>query len=307
MRQFIIRRIFYSIITLLIISLTIFSMVRIAGGDPARLYSEPGARPEDLARLRAQWGLDKSYPEQYFSFMGNVFQGNLGTSFQYKRPVSELYLQRLPASLQLAAGALIVAMVIGIPVGILSAVKLNTWWDSSGKLAALLGLSIPNFWLGLLLLIVFGLVLGVLPVAGKGGFTHLVLPSIALGWYFAGSFMRLTRSSMLDVLGSEYIKLARLKGLPDHVVVAKHAFKNALIPVLTWAGLYLVLLLNTAVVIEVIYAYPGVGSLLFSGIFQRDFPLVQGAVIIIGVMIVIANLVVDILYAYIDPRIRLTR
>jgi peptide/nickel transport system permease protein len=251
--------------------------------------------------------LDKSYPEQYFSFMGNVFQGNLGTSFQYKRPVSELYLQRLPASLQLAAGALIVAMVIGIPVGILSAVKLNTWWDSSGKLAALLGLSIPNFWLGLLLLIVFGLVLGVLPVAGKGGFTHLVLPSIALGWYFAGSFMRLTRSSMLDVLGSEYIKLARLKGLPDHVVVAKHAFKNALIPVLTWAGLYLVLLLNTAVVIEVIYAYPGVGSLLFSGIFQRDFPLVQGAVIIIGVMIVIANLVVDILYAYIDPRIRLTR
>ena len=307
MRQFIIRRVFYSIITLLIVSITIFSLVRIAGGDPARLYSEPGARPEDLARLRAQWGLDKSYPEQYFSFMGNVFQGNLGTSFQYKRPVIELYLARLPASLQLAAGALIVAMVIGIPVGILSAVKLNTWWDSSGKLAALLGLSIPNFWLGLLLLIVFGLVLGVLPVAGKGGFTHLVLPSIALGWYFAGSFMRLTRSSMLDVLGSEYIKLARLKGLPDHIVVAKHAFKNALIPVLTWAGLYLVLLLNTAVVIEVIYAYPGVGSLLFSGIFQRDFPLVQGAVIIIGVMIVVANLVVDILYAYIDPRIRLTR
>ena len=307
MRQFIIRRVFYSIITLLIVSITIFSLVRIAGGDPARLYSEPGARPEDLARLRAQWGLDKSYPEQYFSFMGNVFQGNLGTSFQYKRPVIELYLARLPASLQLAAGALIVAMVIGIPVGILSAVKLNTWWDSSGKLAALLGLSIPNFWLGLLLLSVFGLVLGVLPVAGKGGFTHLVLPSIALGWYFAGSFMRLTRSSMLDVLGSEYIKLARLKGLPDHIVVAKHAFKNALIPVLTWAGLYLVLLLNTAVVIEVIYAYPGVGSLLFSGIFQRDFPLVQGAVIIIGVMIVVANLVVDILYAYIDPRIRLTR
>ncbi len=307
MRQFILRRVFYSIITLFIISITIFSLIRIAGGDPARLYSEPGARPEDLARLRAQWGLDKSYPEQYFSFVGNIFKGDLGTSFQYKRPVRELYFARLPASLQLAAGALIVAMGIGIPVGIISAVKLNTWWDSLGKLTALFGLSIPNFWLGLLLLIVFGLYLDIFPVAGKGGISNLVLPSVALGWYFAGSFMRLTRSSMLEVLGSEYIKLARLKGLPDYVVVAKHAFKNALIPVLTWAGLYLVLLLNTAVVIEVIYAWPGIGNLLFSGIFQRDFPLVQGAVIIIGVMIVIANLVVDILYAYIDPRIRLTR
>ena len=307
MRQFIIRRVFYSIITLLLVSITIFSLVRIAGGDPARLYSEPGARPEDLARLRAQWGLDKSYPEQYIAFMGNVFKGDMGTSFQYKRPVRELYFQRFPASLQLAAGALIVAMGIGIPLGILSAVKLNTAWDSVGKLVALLGLSIPSFWLGLMLLIVFGLYLDVLPVAGKGGIDHLILPSLALGWYFAASFMRLTRSSMLDVLGSEYIKLARLKGMPEYVVIGKHAFKNALIPVVTWAGIYLVLLLNTAVVIEVIFAWPGVGSLLFAGIFQRDFPLVQGAVIIIGFLIVVANLGVDILYAYIDPRIRLAR
>ena len=307
MRQYIIRRIFYSIITLFIISVTIFGLVRIAGGDPARLYSEPGARPEDLARLRAQWGLDKSIPQQYFSFMGNVFKGDIGTSFQYKRSVRELYFQRFFNSLQLAAGALIVAMGVGIPLGILSAVKLGTWWDSFGKLVALLGLSIPSFWLGLVLLIVFGLYLGILPVAGKGGITHLILPSVALGWYFAASFMRLTRSAMLDVLGSEYIKLARLKGMPEYVVIGKHAFKNALIPVVTWAGIYLVLLLNTAVVVEVIFAWPGVGSLLFSGIFQRDFPLVQGAVIIIGFLIVLANLVVDILYAYIDPRIRLTR
>ena len=307
MRQFIIRRFFYSIITLLIISITIFSLVRIAGGDPARLYTEPGAREEDLARMRAQWGLDKSYPEQYFSFMSNVFKGDIGQSFQFNRPVRELYFQRFTASLQLAAGALIVAMAVGIPLGILSAVKLNTWWDSLGKVVALLGLSIPNFWLALVLLIVFGLYLSWLPVAGKGGFSHLVLPCIALGWYFAASFMRLTRSSMLEVLGSEYIKLARLKGMPDYVVIGKHAFKNALIPVVTWAGIYLVLLLNTAVVIEVIFAWPGVGSLLYSGIFQRDFPLVQGAVIVIGFLIVVVNFFVDILYAYIDPRIRLTR
>ena len=304
MRQFIIRRFFYSIITLLIISITIFSLVRIAGGDPARLYTEPGAREEDLARMRAQWGLDKSYPEQYFSFMGNIFKGDIGQSFQFNRPVRELYFQRFTASLQLAAGALIVAMVVGIPLGILSAVKLNTWWDSLGKIVALLGLSIPNFWLALVLLIVFGLYLSWLPVAGKGGFSHLVLPCIALGWYFAASFMRLTRSSMLEVLDSEFVKFARIKGLQERLVIFKHALKNAIIPVLTFGGVSFAGLLNGAIVVEVVFAWPGLGRLMLDSIRERDTVVIMATILTSGFIYILLSTVVDILYAYVDPRIR---
>jgi peptide/nickel transport system permease protein len=186
-------------------------------------------------------------------------------------------------------------------------VKVNSWWDNVAKGVALLGLSIPGFWLGLVLILVFSVWLRWLPTSGAGDWRHVVMPALALGWYFAASMLRLTRSSMLEVLGSEYIKLARLKGLPDVVVIAMHAFKNALIPVFTLAGVNMVVMINAAVIIEVIFAWPGIGRLLYEGIFQRDFPLVQGVVIMAGFMIVGINLVVDILYAFIDPRIRLTR
>lgn len=271
------------------------------------MMAGPGARAEDVARLRDEWGLDRSWPAQYFSFMSNVFTGELGKSFNYGIPVRKLYFDRLPNSLQLALAASIVSILVGIPAGIISAVKVNSWWDQIGKIVALLGLAIPSFWLGLLLMLLFSVWLGWLPTSGKGDLRHIIMPALALGWFFAASLLRLTRSSMLEVMGSEYIKLTRLKGMPEHIVIVKHAFRNALIPVLTLLGLNLMFMVNVAVVIEVIFAWPGIGSLLYGAILQRDFPLVQGVVIMAGLMIVGVNLIVDILYAYVDPRIRLTR
>src|SRR5207237_9762181 len=186
-------------------------------------------------------------------------------------------------------------------------VRVNSGWDNFGKVVALLGLSIPGFWLGFVLILVFSVWLGWLPTSGQGDWRHLIMPAVALGWYFAAALLRLTRSSMLEVLRSEYIKLARLKRLPEYVVIDMHGFKNALVPVFTLAGINLVVMVNAAVIIEVIFAWPGIGRLLFEGIFQRDFPLVQGVVVLAGMMIVVVNLIVDILYAYIDPRIRLTK
>ena len=306
MARFIIRRTCYALVTLLILSLTIFTVIRLTG-DPVTLLAEPGAQPEDLARIRSEWGLDKPWPVQYLAFVRNIASGDLGKSFNYEMPVSTLYFQRLPNSLELALAATLISFVIGIPAGLISAVKVNTAWDNAGKVVALFGLAVPGFWLGLVMILVFSVWLGWLPTSGQGGWRNLIMPSIALGWYFAASLLRLTRSSMLEVMRSEYIKLARLKGLPEYAVIAIHAFKNALIPVLTLAGVNLVVMINAAVIIEVIFAWPGIGRLLYEGIFQRDFPLVQGVVMEAGIMIVAINLMIDILYAYIDPRIRLTK
>jgi ABC-type dipeptide/oligopeptide/nickel transport system permease component len=306
MRQFMIRRTLYAIVTLFILSLTIFTVVRLTG-DPVTLLAEPGARAEDLDRVRTEWGLDRPWPVQYAAFVKNVFTGQLGKSFNYEMPVSTLYFQRLPNSLELALAATLISFFIGIPAGIVSAVRVNSVWDNFGKIVALLGLSVPGFWLGLVMILVFSVWLHWLPTSGQGGWQHLIMPALALGWYFAASLLRLTRSSMLEVLRSEYVKLARLKGLPGYVVLAVHAFKNALIPVLTLAGVNLVVMINAAVIIEVIFAWPGIGRLLYEGIFQRDFPLVQGIVMEAGIMIVLINLIIDFLYAYIDPRIRLSR
>src|SRR5256712_6226330 len=306
MWQFIVRRLLYSIVTLLILSATIFVIVRLTG-DPVTLLAEAGARSEDLERIHRQWGLDRSWPVQYLSFLQNIVTGQLGKSFNYRLPVSELYFQRLPNSLTLGLAASLISLVIGIPAGIISAVKVNSWWDNAAKGVALLGLSIPGFWLGLVLILVFSVWLRWLPTSGSGDWHNVVMPAVALGWYFAASLLRLTRSSMLEVLGSEYVKLARLKGLPEIVVIAMHAFKNALIPVFTLAGVNIVVMINAAVIIEVIFAWPGIGRLLYEGIFQRDFPLVQGVVVMAGVMIVGGELALGILYAFIDPRIRLTR
>jgi len=197
------------------------------------------------------------------------------------------------------------SLLIGIPSGILAAVRVGRFWDSAGKTFALLGLSLPSFWVGLVMILFFSVYLRWLPSSGAGTPLHLIMPAFALGWYFAAAHMRLTRSSMLEVLGSEYVKLARIKGLPESLVIAKHAFKNALIPVLTLAGVNLVIMVNVAVVVETVFAWPGIGRLLYEGITFRDFPIVQGVVLMGGAMIVVVNLMVDILYAVIDPRIRL--
>lgn len=303
MRQFVLRRLGYSLLSLLLLSLTIFLFVRVTG-DPAALLVEPGASEDDIAAIHQQFGLDKPLWVQYGLFMANLFRGDFGQSFYYQTPVFSLYLDRLPNSLLLAAVAMAFSLLVGIPTGILAAVRVGRFWDSAGKIFALLGLSLPSFFVGLVLILVFSVYLGWLPSSGFGGVLHILMPAFALGWYFAASHMRLTRSSMLEVLGSEYIKLARLKGLPQSLVIAKHAFKNALIPVLTLAGINLVLMINVAVVVETVFAWPGIGRLLYEGISFRDFPVVQGVVIMGGTMIVAVNLLVDIAYAVIDPRIR---
>jgi peptide/nickel transport system permease protein len=304
MKQFVIRRIGYCLLSLFLLSLTIFFFVRVTG-DPATLLVEPGASPADIAAIHHQFGLDRPLIVQYGLFMASVLTGDLGQSFYYRTPVLELYWSRLPYSVMLALAAMTFSLVIGIPSGILAAVRVGRFWDSAGKVFALLGLSLPSFWVGLVMILVFSVYLGWLPSSGAGTPLHLIMPAFALGWYFAASHMRLTRSSMLEVLGSEYVKLARLKGLPEALVIAKHAFKNALIPVMTLAGINFVIMIGVAVVVETVFAWPGVGRLLYEGIAFRDFPVVQGTVLMLGAMTVFVNLVVDLLYAVIDPRIRL--
>jgi peptide/nickel transport system permease protein len=303
MKKFIVKRAGLALVSLFLLSLTIFFLMRITG-DPAVLLAEPGASQADLDAIRAQFGLNKPLWIQYVSFVSHLVRGDFGQSFYYRTDVFELYLSRLPASLLLASAAMAFSLIVGIPTGIIAAVRVNQWWDSVGKIFALLGLSMPSFWVGLVMILFFSVYLGWLPSSGSGTVLHLVMPAIALGWVFAASHMRLTRSSMLEVLGSEYVKLARLKGLPEALVISKHAFKNALIPVLTLAGINLVIMVNVAVVVETVFAWPGVGRLLFEGIAFRDFPVVQATVLLGGVMIVVVNLLVDILYAVIDPRIR---
>jgi peptide/nickel transport system permease protein len=303
-KQYICKRLGYSLLSLFLLSLTIFFFVRVTG-DPATLLVEPGASEADIAAIHHQFGLDRPLAVQYVLFMYKLVQGDLGQSFYYQTPVLELYFSRLPNSLLLALVAMAFSLLVGIPTGILAAVRVGSFWDSAGKLFALLGLSLPSFFVGLLMILFFSVYLGWLPSSGSGTPLHLLMPAFALGWYFAAAHMRLTRSSMLEVLGAEYIKLARLKGLPQSLVIGKHALKNALIPVLTLAGINLVLMINVAVVVETVFAWPGVGRLLYEGVSFRDFPVVQGVVILGGAMIVAVNLLVDIVYAVIDPRIRL--
>ena len=304
MKQFIVRRVGYSLLSLFLLSVTIFLFVRVTG-DPTTLLVEPGASPEDIENMRQQFGLDRPIWVQYWLFATSFVTGDLGQSFYYRTPVLELYFQRLPNSLQLAAVAMVLSLLIGIPSGILAAVRVGGFWDSAGKTFSLLGLSLPQFWVGLVLILFFSVYLGWLPSSGSGGILHLLMPAFTLGWYFAAAHMRLTRSSMLEVLDSEYVKLARLKGLPEALVIGKHALKNALIPVITLAGINLVVMINVAVVVETVFAWPGIGRLLYEGITFRDFPVVQCVVVLGGSMIIVVNLLVDILYAIIDPRIRL--
>ena len=324
MRKYILVRGLYSLITLWLLVTIIFALVRLTG-DPVAMKGEVGADAAYLEQLRRNWGLDRPVYLQYAGFIGNLLRGNFGHSFEKSLPVRDIYFERLPNSLKLGFAAFVISIVVGVPLGMLSALKVNSGWDSVGKMVALLGLSMPGFFVGLVLMILFGIGLGWLPVLGKGSsafvwshpatwvtfwfrdWPHLVMPAFALGWYFSGAMVRITRSGMLDVLGSDYIKLVRLKGVPERVVTVKHALKNSMIPVLTFAGLNLLIMVNVAVVIEVIFSWPGVGQLLYDGLSNRDFPMVQGVVLMSGLMIVLLNFVIDVLYGYVDPRIRLSR
>ena len=306
MRQFFVRRVIYSVVTLLILAITIFGLVRLTG-DPALLIAGENTSAEDLQAIRVQIGTDKSLPAQFVSFFGDIFRADFGTSFQTGTSVRKLYFDRLPNSILLVSTSLALSLALGIPAGIISAVYDGQWMDYVSKGMALTGMSIPGFVLAFVMMFVFAQQLRWLPVFGIGTWKHLVMPAIAVGWYFAASTLRLVRSSMLDILGADYIKLARLKGMPERRVVLRHAFKNALIPLITLTGVNFVVMINAATVIEVVFTWPGLGSLLLEGIRQRDFPIVQGVTIMAGIMIIGANFVIDMLYAWVDPRIRLNR
>ena len=306
MARYILRRVFYSMITLLLLSLTIFLIVR-ATGDPARVIAGAEASAEEVAAIRVEFGLDRSLVAQYGSFLGDIVTGDFGRSFHFRQPVLDVYRERLPRSLLLASLAFTLSLAIGIPAGVLTAVKPTGAGARIFKGIALTGVSVPNFVIATGMIYIFSVKLGWLPTSGSGGAKHLVMPTIALGWYFAAATMRLMQSAMLEVMRGEYVKLARLKGVPERLVVLKHALKNSLIPVLTLAGVNFVVMVNVAVVIEQIFAWPGIGDLVALGISLRDFPLVQGVVLMAGLMVVLVNLALDIMYAWLDPRIRLSR
>lgn len=305
MARYILLRIGHGLLTLLVVSVVVFVLSRLSG-DPLTLMMDPMATQQDHARELTRLGLDRSYPEQYLIFLWNALGGDLGKSIFYRQPAFGVFLEKLPATLELGAAAWLIAIVIAIPVGVLSAVHRGSRFDRLMQVFALAGQSAPVFWVGLVLILVFAVNLGWLPTSGRGGLRYLVLPSITLGWYASAFLMRITRSSMLDVLDADYIRLARLEGLSERLVIWKYALKNAATSIVTTMGLMLITLVTGAVVTETVFAWPGVGRLIVDSIFNRDFPVVQASVTFISVIVVFVNLLVDVIYAYIDPRVRFT-
>lgn len=303
MQRFIVLRILQGLLAVFVISLIVFSLSRVAG-DPLAAILDDEAGKEQIERLRQSWGLDKPLHVQYFTYMRRLLTGDLGVSFRWDRPVAELIVERLPATIQLSAVALIVTGIIAFPIGVLSAVRKDTWFDVGGKMFAILGQSAPTFAVGLILMWLFAVQFGWLPTSGKGGFKHLILPGLALGYYNVAAIMRLTRSSMLDVLDTEYVKLARIKGIPEWKIIWKHCFRNALIGPLTYFSLIFAFLITGSVVIETVFAYPGLGLMVIEAINSKDHIVVQAVVMLFALLYIGINIITDIIYAYVDPRIR---
>ena len=303
MQRYILIRGIWAIVALWAVSILVFGLARITG-DPTNTLLSFEATDEQREIMKAYWGLDRPLPEQYAFFMGNIFQGDLGDSFKWRQPVTDLVKDRFPNTILLAVLAIAVASVIAIPMGVLSAVKRDSLFDSIGKSIALVGQSAPPFWLGLVLMWIFAVQLDLVPTSGKGGVSSFILPTLALGLFWVAALMRLIRSAMLDVLDSEYVKLARIKGLAEWRVIWKHVLRNAAIAPLTYFGIILGSLLVGSVTVETVFAWPGLGYLVFEAVIIRDYPLVQAVVLIFSVLFIVVNLIVDILYAYLDPRIR---
>jgi peptide/nickel transport system permease protein len=303
MQRYILFRLIQAAITLWILSLAIFLAVHLTG-DPAQYLLGSEAGRTEYEQLKKNLGLDRPMHIQYIDFMGDILRLDFGKSHILGRSARDVLMERFPATLQLASAAFLFALVCGVPLGILSAVKRDTPLDLFGKFFAVLGIATPHFWVAIMLILLFGAILGWLPTYGRGGPDHFILPAFVLGWGAMAGMVRLGRSSMLDVLDSEYVKFARVKGLGERLVIWKHALKNAIIPLLTFSGLTLAGLLNGSVAIEVVFAWPGIGRLMLQGITTRDFPIVQATVLAAGMFYIVTALVVDILYAYVNPRIR---
>jgi ABC-type dipeptide/oligopeptide/nickel transport system permease component len=304
MGAYIRRRLLQSIVVVWGVSVLVFFLLRLAPGDPVSLLLAETATPEQMDAVREKWGLNEPIPVQYVVFLSRALQGDLGDSLFFQQPALEVLLERLPATLQLSAAALLFSLAVAIPVGMLSALRRDTVWDYLGTGLAMLGQAIPPYWLGIMLILIFSVGLGWFPTSGRGSVWHLVLPAITLGSVLMALITRLVRSGMLDVLGEDYIRTARAKGLQERRVIVHHALRNILIPLVTVVGLQLGALFGGAVITESIFAWPGVGRLALQAINARDYPLVQAAVLFISVVYVFLNLAIDILYVYLDPRIR---
>lgn len=308
MSQYFIRRLIFAIPVLLGVSITVFLMLHLIPGDPvlALLRGQPTVTPEDIARLRAQLGLDEPLVVQYVQWLGGVLQGDFGESILAHRPVLTMIAEQAGSTVQLALAAMVMAIVIGVTLGAISALRRNTWVDTLASLLSLFGVSMPSFWFGMILIYVFSLRLGWFPVTGEGGWRRLVLPALALSLDFSAIIARLVRSSLIEVLQQDYIRTARAKGLREYAVVTRHALRNGLIAVITIIGLQIGTLLGGAVVIETVFARQGIGRLAVTGIQGKDFPLVQAIVLLAAVVYVVINLVVDLSYSMLDPRIKNT-
>jgi peptide/nickel transport system permease protein len=304
MRTFLFRRLLQSLVVLFGVSFVVFAILHLTG-DPALVLLPPDASPEDVRRFREVMGFNDPFFVQYGRFLKGALQGDFGQSVRHGEPAFGLVVERMPATLELAGAALVLALCLAIPAGIVSAVRRNTALDYLATVVALFGQSLPTFWLGIMLILLFSVQFHLLPSSGRGTLEHLILPAVTLGLFTTARITRLTRSGMLEVLNQDYIRTARAKGVSDSPVVWKHALKNAAIPIVTIVGIELGTLLGGSVITETIFAWPGVGRLSVQAIANRDYPVVQAAVFLLASTFVLVNLMVDVVYTYLDPRIRL--
>jgi len=297
------RRLLSGALAILGIVIVVFVLVRMLG-DPAALMMPPEATKEEIEIFRHAYGFDRPIHVQLVDFMRDLARGDLGRSLRHDEPVMDMIMERLPATLKLSVTALVVSLILAVPLGVIAAIHRGTFWDRATMIMAMLGQSVPDFWLGLMLIYLAGVRLRLAPISGYGGFSHLILPALTLSAFPLARTTRIVRSAMLEVLGQDYIRTARSKGLSERMVTYKHALKNALIPVITVVGLDLGALLGGAVIVETIFAWPGMGRLVVQALDNRDFPLVQGGVLVMAISYVGVNILVDLLYSIVDPRIR---
>ncbi len=306
MQRYIIRRLLLAVPVLLGVSIAVFSMMHLIPGDPAlaMLRGQPQVTDADVFRVREDLGLNDPVPVQYIKYLSRVVQGDFGRSVQTKRPVLMDIAAQAPSTLQLALTAVVLAVTLGVVLGVVSALRQNSWVDTLAMLTALFGVSMPSFWFGLILIFVFSLKLGWLPATGQGGLERLILPAVALGMDFSAVTARMVRANLLEVLVTDYVRTARAKGVAQNMVVIRHALRNAMIPAITIVGLQLGTLLGGAVVVETVFARQGIGRLLVTAIMAKDFPVVQGVVLLAAAVYLLLNLMIDLTYAFFDPRIR---
>ncbi|MBM3217195.1 MAG: ABC transporter permease [Candidatus Rokubacteria bacterium] len=303
MARYLAGRLAQTLLSMLVVISIVFFLTRLSG-NPIHLLLDVNASERDQEILTRHLGLDRPLPVQYLIYVRNICLGDFGTSILTRRPVTEHIWERLPATAELGFVAMALSVLIGVPFGMYSAVRRGTAFDSGARIFAVLGQSMPAFWLGLMLILLFGVILGIFPAGGRGGIEHIILPAFTLGYFTSAAILRLTRSAMLEVLGSDYIKFARLKGLHEQVVLWKHGLKNALLPVVTFAVMLFVQFLGGAVVTETVFAWPGLGRLILESITTRDYPIVQAGVLVLSALYLTGNLCVDLLYSYLNPRIR---